>query len=256
MARRVFFSFHYDDVMGVNVVRNSDQIVRRYETAARFYDKSLWEEAKKQGSLAIKRMINRGLNGSSVTCVLIGQHTWERPWVRYEILKSLARGNGVLGVHIHDVGVNPRASDDDLVSLLRDSRSANSHGGFHGYQQMLDSLFSPGPVNPSNEHDPHLDALIAELARAPSPGPDPFRYLGYITHRQRRVVALHEVGPNGKWRPYPELPSVSLSEVPWLAGRKFTDNLGSLFPVYHWKRDDGFRLLPDWIEQAARQVGR
>ena len=98
MARRVFFSFHYDDVIRVNVVRNSDQIVRRYERAARFYDKSLWERAKKEGRLAIKRMINKGLQGSSVTCVLVGQHTWQRPWVRYEILKSFARGNGILGV--------------------------------------------------------------------------------------------------------------------------------------------------------------
>ena len=83
MSRRVFFSFHYDDVTRANVVRNSDQITRRYEGAARFYDKSLWEQAKKQGALAIKRMINRGLKGSSVTCVLVGQHTWQRRWVRY-----------------------------------------------------------------------------------------------------------------------------------------------------------------------------
>ena len=114
MARRVFFSFHYDDVTRANVVRNSDQITRQYEGAARFYDKSLWEETKKQGALAIKRMINRGLKGSSVTCVLIGQQTWHRRWVRYEILKSLVRGNGIMGVHIHDVGFSPRDSTNEL----------------------------------------------------------------------------------------------------------------------------------------------
>ena len=118
MARRVFFSFHYDDVTRANVVRNSDQITRRYDGAIRFYDKSLWEEAKKQGSLAIKRMINRGLKGSSVTCVLIGQHTWHRRWVRYEILKSLVRGNGIVGVNIHDVGFSPKDSTNELALLL------------------------------------------------------------------------------------------------------------------------------------------
>ena len=106
MARKVFFSFHYDDVTRANVVRNSDVITRQYQTGARFYDKSLWEEAKKHGPSA-KRMIDNALNGSSVTCVLIGQQTWKRPWVRYEILKSLARGNGILGVQIHDVGFSP-----------------------------------------------------------------------------------------------------------------------------------------------------
>lgn len=66
MPRRVFFSFHYDDVLRANVVRNSDIVSRQYERAARFHDKSLWEEAKKQGDLAIKRMINGALEGSSV----------------------------------------------------------------------------------------------------------------------------------------------------------------------------------------------
>lgn len=77
------------------------------------------------GRLAIKRMINGALKGSSVACVLIGQHTWERPWVRYEILKSLARGNGILGVHVHDVGFDPKQRSDPLAELL----GASSEGG-------------------------------------------------------------------------------------------------------------------------------
>ena len=105
MVRKVFFSFDYDDVMRANVVRNSDIVKRRYTGAIRFYDKSLWETAKKQGVLAIKRLINRGLDGSSVTCVLVGQHTWSRPWVRYELLKSFERGNGILAINIHNVGI-------------------------------------------------------------------------------------------------------------------------------------------------------
>jgi hypothetical protein len=118
MQRKVFFSFHYDDVTRANVVRNSDVISRHYQTGVRFYDKSVWEEAKKQGPLAIKRMINGALSGSSVTCVLIGQETWQRLWVRYEILKSMARGNGILGVQIHDVGFSPAKGMSLLGGLL------------------------------------------------------------------------------------------------------------------------------------------
>ena len=118
MARRVFFSFHYDDMTRVNVVRNSDEIVRQYERAARFRDASLWEQAKKQGRLAIKRMMNGGLHATSVTCVLVGQHTWERPWVRYETLKSFARGNGIVAVQIHDVGFPPGHPNRELARLL------------------------------------------------------------------------------------------------------------------------------------------
>ena len=141
MARRVFFSFHYDDVTRVNVVRNSDQITRRYQSAARYYDKSLWEEAKKQGRLAIKRMINGALKGSSVTCVLIGQHTWERPWVRYEILKSFARGNGILGVQIHDVGFAPRQRSSPLGGLLTSrARTASPTGSFGSHSALAAAL--------------------------------------------------------------------------------------------------------------------
>jgi len=35
--------------------------------------------------------------------VLIGTETWQRPWVRYEILKSYERGNALLGIHINGI---------------------------------------------------------------------------------------------------------------------------------------------------------
>jgi hypothetical protein len=103
MASRVFFSFHYQDVVDfrANVVRQHHLTKERGE--AGFFDHSLWEEAKKQGSTALKRMINSGLDGSSATCVLIGSETYGRPWVRYEILKSMKRGNRLFGVHINSV---------------------------------------------------------------------------------------------------------------------------------------------------------
>jgi hypothetical protein len=106
MARRVFFSFHYErDIWRANVVRNSWMTQPDRETAG-YWDASLWEEAKKQGDLAIKRMINRGLENTSVTVVLIGAETANREWVRYEIQKSCERGNGLLGVHISSIKDN------------------------------------------------------------------------------------------------------------------------------------------------------
>ncbi|MCL6443081.1 MAG: TIR domain-containing protein [Alicyclobacillus sp.] len=102
MARRVYFAFHYEDVktFRANVVRNSRYFKDNEDT---FIDASLWEKVKKEGDLAIKRMINKGLERTTVTAVLIGTHTFERPWVRYEIAKSFERGNGLLGVYIHKV---------------------------------------------------------------------------------------------------------------------------------------------------------
>lgn len=96
MARRVFFSFHYADIMNANIVRNSGQFKPSAETG--FYDKSLWESAKTQGDAAIKKLIDQGLNNTGVTCFLIGEHTHSRKWCKYELQKSLDDGKGILGI--------------------------------------------------------------------------------------------------------------------------------------------------------------
>lgn len=71
--------------------------------AAGFWNASLWGEAKKRGGKIIKRMIKNGLKDTSVTAVLIGTETWDRKWVRYGIIQSHERGNGLLGVYIHNI---------------------------------------------------------------------------------------------------------------------------------------------------------
>lgn len=102
MARKVFFSFHYQkDLWRVNVVRNSGVIDG--VAAAGFHDASLWEETQRKGEDAVKRLIDVGLNGTSVTVVLIGAETATRRYVTYEIDKSVARGNGLVGIHIHNI---------------------------------------------------------------------------------------------------------------------------------------------------------
>ena len=101
-ARHTFFSFHYGrDIWRANVVRNSGAIIEH--AAAGFRDKSLWEATKRRGDAGIKKLIRDGLLGTTVTCVLIGARTSSRDYVRYEIEKSLERGNGIFGVHIHNL---------------------------------------------------------------------------------------------------------------------------------------------------------
>jgi hypothetical protein len=103
MARRVFFSFHYErDVWRANVVRNSWVTKGNYIEAG-FIDSAEFEKIKKQGDQAIKKWIDEQLEGTSVTVVLIGAETYLRKWVRYEIIKSFDRGNGLLGVYIHNI---------------------------------------------------------------------------------------------------------------------------------------------------------
>lgn len=103
MARRVFFSFHYErDIWRASIVRNS-WVTKENQEAAGFWDASLWEEAKRKGEDAIKRMINNGLENTSVTAVLIGKETSSRDWVIYEIVQSFNRGNALLGILIDGI---------------------------------------------------------------------------------------------------------------------------------------------------------
>ena len=96
MARRVFFSFNYADIMNANIVRMSGEFKPTKETG--FYDASLWEEAKTKGDAAIQKLIDAGLNNTSVTCFLLGAKTSTRPWCKYELEKSTADDKGILGI--------------------------------------------------------------------------------------------------------------------------------------------------------------
>lgn len=99
MARRAFFSFDYKHVWRVNQVRNVPHVTGT--AAAGFQDASIWEEAKKKGDSAIKNMIDKALVNTSVTVVCVTYGTSTREYINYEIDRSLARGNGLIAIHIH-----------------------------------------------------------------------------------------------------------------------------------------------------------
>lgn len=48
-------------------------------------------------------MINSELVGTSVTAILVGSGTHARRWVRYEIIKSIEKGNSLLAIHINGI---------------------------------------------------------------------------------------------------------------------------------------------------------
>lgn len=117
MARRVFFSFHFDrDSWRVAKVRNS-QVVSGYDKNP-FYDKADWEAIKKQGDAAIKKWIDEQLKGTSVTVVLIGKETASRRWVKYEIEKSIADGKGLIGIDISKITNSAGETDETGVNPL------------------------------------------------------------------------------------------------------------------------------------------
>lgn len=101
MARKVFFSFKYDDVQRAMNVRNSNMIGGAIKSG--FIDKADFEAIQRKGDASIKAWIDDQLSGTSVTVILVGQNTDKSRWVRYEIDQSLAKGNGVLTIDISKI---------------------------------------------------------------------------------------------------------------------------------------------------------
>lgn len=135
MARRVFFSFDYDHVWRVNQIRNAPNIIGT--AAAGFKDASIWEEAKKKGDAAIKAMIDKALEQTSVTVVCVTYGTAQRKYINYEIDQSLARGNGLLAVQIHHL--KDQNGDTGSPGAIPDQIEKN---GFKAYKYSNGEAFA------------------------------------------------------------------------------------------------------------------
>jgi hypothetical protein len=108
MARHTFFSFHHArDVWRAAQVRNSWVL----NESAGFWDKADWEAVKRKDKATIHRWIDEQMRGTSVTVVLIGAETASREHVGYEILQSHNKGNGLLGIYVHNIKDSNQRTD-------------------------------------------------------------------------------------------------------------------------------------------------
>lgn len=148
MARRTFFSFHYKpDVTRAWVVRNSwvTKVAKGEREDAGFFDSSVFEAKQRESDDVLKRFLLEGLKNTTVTCVLVGAETSLRRWVRYEIMRSFVRGNGLLAIRVHAVagfdkktcasGSNPF---DDLAFVVEDDRLSFKEYMSTGWQPARD----------------------------------------------------------------------------------------------------------------------
>lgn len=102
MARQSFFSFRYKkDNWRAGIVRNS--WLTQDRKASGFFDTADWEEVKKKNDSAIEEWIDGQLKGTSVTVVLIGTDTSGKKWINYEITSSHKKGNGIIGIYVHNI---------------------------------------------------------------------------------------------------------------------------------------------------------
>ncbi|RKH71735.1 molecular chaperone Tir [Corallococcus sp. AB049A] len=119
MARRVFYSFHFDnDFWRTQQVRNINALEGQTLVAA-----NTWEEVKKKGDASIQKWIDDQMVGKSCVVVLVGSETASRKWVQYEIKKGWSEGKGVLGIRINKLlnkdgkSSAPGANPFDLLNI-------------------------------------------------------------------------------------------------------------------------------------------
>ena len=94
--RQVFFSFHYSrDVWRASQVRNMGKV----DNSSTFSDND-WEEVRFKSDIKIQEWIDNQLSMRTCLVVLVGSHTSERKWVRYEIQRAYEMGKGIVGIRI------------------------------------------------------------------------------------------------------------------------------------------------------------
>ncbi len=135
MARKVFFSFKYKDVSRAMVVRNT--WVTQGKESAGFIDAADFEKLKKQGVAAITNWIDNQLEGTSVTVVLVGEKTCDSRWVKYEIDRSIERGNGLLGIDVSKIK-DLQANTSEICGQIPKGYSFYMWNNEEGYENMGD----------------------------------------------------------------------------------------------------------------------
>lgn len=132
MARSVFYSFCYsDDINRTMVVRNR-WVTQGNQIISGIIDKAEFEKLKRTGDTAVHNWIDKQLEGTSVTVVLLGTNTLTRPFVQYEICESIKRGNAVIGVYVHNI--------KDMITGLTSSK-CNTHSVIGHYNDNTPAYF-------------------------------------------------------------------------------------------------------------------
>lgn len=99
MARKVFFSFHFDnDFWRTQQVRQMNALEGNPLASP-----NAWEEVKRKGEDSIKKWIADEMSGRTCAIVLVGSETASRKWVKYEIQKAWADKRAFLGIRIHNL---------------------------------------------------------------------------------------------------------------------------------------------------------
>jgi len=216
VKRKAFFSFNFDDVIRVNVVRNAWKITHPDNAMMRsFYDSSLWESKKLEGDPAVKKLIRDGVCYTSAVCVLVGSETWQRRWVKYEIARAIVDERGLLAVHLNSI---------------RHHQTLTTHTrGYNPLSILGVGKVQDGFLNPARYY-------LFENTRVFSPA------TGQYVYAWRRYTDYTDPVKKPRW-----LNDCAPGQVVLLSTNAIE---------YDWIAGEGHKNIGAWIDFAAQQAGR
>lgn len=220
--RKVYFAFHFDDIMRVNNVRQAWKIDHPDAPQMRsFYDSSLWESRELEGPESLKSLIRDGVEHTSAVCVLVGADTWSRRWVRYEIARAVIDDRGLLAVHLNNIRHHLRRQPDAC--------------GPNPLAFMAVGKVQPNGPNP----------LLGQ----------PNRLLGLLAREAPQYYLFEWKGQ--EWVRYADYTRpVKLPRYLADPAAGYVTALSTGTAVYDHMNNEGHKNIGAWIDRAAQQVGR
>lgn len=145
MARRAFYSFHYNpDNWRASTVRNIGTVEGNKPATD-----NDWESITGGGDEAIKRWIAGQMNGRSCTVVLVGTNTAYRKWINYEIVKSWNDRMGVVGIRIHGL----KNSDGETSTTGNNPFDYITYGNSKKKLSEIVKCYNPAGANSQERYD-------------------------------------------------------------------------------------------------------
>ncbi len=104
MKAKTFFCFNYrSDEYRARQVINSWLTNNHQHEFTGCVPAADFENIEMKGAAALHNWIDEQLEGTTVTVVLIGGDINAKPYIKYAVEKSWARGNGMVGIYIHQL---------------------------------------------------------------------------------------------------------------------------------------------------------
>lgn len=161
VKRKVFVSYHHVDQEAVNYFRTTYG-----STLEVFGDKSLTKPFNSMDTEYVYRKIRENhIHGSSVTIVVIGNETWKRKYVDWEINATIAKDHAVLGILLP--GITPTPYSDGISRRRIPQRLFDNHQS--GYAHIIEWPSSARELTDAITHSVNKSKANSKLKNNSAP---------------------------------------------------------------------------------------